>query len=161
MDFHTPRYFGPALARFYPLEEINLNFLLQWQQQTAFTYNPLGTPEPYAPSLNERWKPHWSVNMTFNKGFNLGRVKPVFYVEVYNLFNTKNMWRGAWAENETARDMYVAAVKELGHEPGDDEDLAKEYIGSDPTKPLPFNGSPWFLYLNPRQIWAGIRFELR
>ncbi|UCD38026.1 MAG: TonB-dependent receptor [Fidelibacterota bacterium] len=161
MDFHTPPDFGPSLLGFRPMADINLNFLLWWRQQPPETYNPGRVETPYAPRYNVRWIPHWAVNMTFNKKFRIGsRFTPVFYVEVYNLFNTKNMWRGAFNEKQAAFENYMAALDEVGGKPGERGDLAEEAIGNNPTTLLPFNGSPWFLYLNPRQIWAGIRFEL-
>jgi hypothetical protein len=100
--------------------------------------------------------------MTFSKKFDFDMfVRPVLYLEVYNLFNNKNMWRGAFNENDAALEKYVGAVEKEGGDPGEREDLAKEAIGNNPTQMLPFNGSPYFLYLNPRQIWIGIRFEFQ
>ncbi|UCH09914.1 MAG: carboxypeptidase-like regulatory domain-containing protein [Fidelibacterota bacterium] len=160
VDFHTPRGFGPNLLGLNLVGDIDLNFLFWWRQQPTFTDNPSGAPPPYAPRDNKRWKPHWGVNMTGMKRFHIGGITPVFYVEVYNLFNTKNMWRGAFNERYGDLRKYLDALEEKGGQPGDYGDLAEEIIGNDPTTALPFNGAPWFLYLNPRQIWAGLRFEL-
>ncbi|UCH62487.1 MAG: TonB-dependent receptor [Fidelibacterota bacterium] len=162
IDFHTPAGFGPGLLGFHPAGDIDLNFLLWWRQQPTDSYNPSQAEPPYEPRNNVRWKPHWAINMTFKKRFDFGRyVVPVFYVEVYNLLNTKNMWRGAFNEKDAAFLAYIEALEEEGGQLGENEDLAREAIGNNPAILLPFNGSPWFLYLNPRQIWAGIRFEFR
>ncbi|MFC1620002.1 carboxypeptidase regulatory-like domain-containing protein [Candidatus Neomarinimicrobiota bacterium] len=162
LDFHTPPGFGPGLAGIKPIGDIDLHFLLWWRQQPPETYNPSRVEQPYAPSNNIRWIPHWAVNMTFSKKFHMGsRFKPVFYLEVYNLFNTKNMWRGAFNEKPGAFESYMSALDEVDGKPGERSELAEEAIGNNPTTLLPFNGAPWFLYLNPRQIWAGIRFELK
>jgi hypothetical protein len=161
-DFHTQDNFGPNLYGFSPLANIKLGFLLWWRQQPAFTYNPQNIPAPYAPRNNKRWIAHWGVNMNFRKAFNIKNfVKPVFYIEVYNLFNTRNMWRGSFNENEPALRAYIAELDKIGAKPGERGDLAEAAIGNNPSQPLPFNRSPYFLYLNPRQIWAGIRFEFR
>jgi hypothetical protein len=160
--FHTPPQYGSKSLGFHPLADINLSFLLVWRQQPTFTYNPNRIPAPYAPRDNKRWKAHWSVNMTFSKRFDFDMfVTPVLYLEVYNLFNNKNMWRGAFNENDAALEKYVGAVENEGGDPGERGDLAQEAIGNNPTQMLPFNGSPYFLYLNPRQIWFGIRFEFQ
>lgn len=174
VDFHTPSQFGPRFLGFHPAADMNLNFLFWWRQQPAFDYNPRNTPEPYAPRNNRRWKAHWGVNMTFNKRFDFGGfITPVFYVEVYNLFNTKNMWRGAFDEKEAARDDYIELIEKgrgvpgdkdyikPGGNPGERSDIAEEIIGNNPTQSPNVKGSPWFLYLNPRQVWLGIRFEIR
>ncbi|MFB0515674.1 MAG: hypothetical protein ACETWG_03610, partial [Candidatus Neomarinimicrobiota bacterium] len=118
--------------------------------------------DPYTPRNNERWAPHRAVNLAFTKRFHIGEfIRPVFYLEVYNLFNTKNMWRGAFNEKTAQLREYMAALEEVGGQPGEYPELAEKAIGNYPTTDLPFNGAPWFLHLNPRQIWAGIRFELR
>jgi len=162
VDFHTPTGFGPGLLGFHPAGDINLDFLLWWRQQPTEDYNPSMAEPPYAPRNNLRWKPHWAVNMNFRKRFNVGsRVVPVFYVEVYNLLNTKNMWRGAFNEQGAAFKKYVEALEEVGGQLGEYGELAEEAFDPKPDLQLPFNGCPWFLYLNPRQIWAGIRFEFR
>ena len=70
------------------------------------------------------------------------------------------MFRGAFDENLPALEQYVAALEEEGGEVGERGDLAEGAIGNHPTQPLPFNGSPYFLYLNPRQIWFGLRLEI-
>ncbi|MFC1481373.1 carboxypeptidase-like regulatory domain-containing protein [Candidatus Neomarinimicrobiota bacterium] len=162
VDFHTPAGFGPGLLGGHPAGNVDLSFLLWWRQQPTEDYNPTRAEPPYAPRNNMRWKPHWAVNMTFRKRFDFGGpVVPIFYAEVYNLFNTKNMWRGAFNEKPAAFEAYIAALEEEGGQLGEKEELAREAIGNNPAVQLPFNGSPWFLFLNPRQIWIGIRFELR
>ncbi|MFC1483507.1 carboxypeptidase regulatory-like domain-containing protein [Candidatus Neomarinimicrobiota bacterium] len=159
LDISTPRGFGPSWLGSHPIGDVSINFLYWWRQQPTFTDNISGLPAPYAPRDNQRWAPHQGVNMNFKKRFHIGGITPVFYVEVYNLFNTKNMWRGAFNEKAGTLRRYLDALEEKGGRPGEDGELAEEIIGNDPTTALPFNGAPWFLYLNPRQVWAGIRFE--
>ncbi len=164
-DIHTPSQFGPRLLGFYPAADMSLNFLLWWQQQPAFSYNPNGLEAPYKPVDNMRWKAHWGVNMVFTKRLEFNTfITPVFYMEVYNLFNTKNMFRGAFnddADTWPALLKYIKLLEEVGSQPGERGDLAAEAIGNNPGKMLPMTGTIWDLYLNPRQIWFGIRFELK
>jgi hypothetical protein len=161
-SFHTPARYGPKFLGFYPAGNLNLNLLYWWRQQPTFDYNPERVPAPYAPRDNKRWKPHWGVDLTFSKKFDFGTfITPVFYIEIYNLFNTKNMFRGAFDQNEPGLEKYVSLLEEAGAEPGERDDLAEEAIGNNPVESRPFNGSPYFLYLNPRLIWMGIRFEIK
>jgi hypothetical protein len=166
-DIHTPSQFGPKFLGFHPAADMNLNFLLWWRQQPAFTYNAMRLTPPYDPRDNMRWVPHWSVNMTFTKRFDFKSfITPVFYVEIYNLLNTKNMFRGSFDESNrlSVFEQYLASIVEAGAQPGERADLAEEAIGNLPanTDHVPLAAYvPFALYLNPRQIWFGVRFEIK
>jgi len=158
IDLHTPDQFGFKLGSFFPLSNLNLNILFYWRSQPTFDYNPGGLNSPYDPRDNKRWIAHHMTNLTFSKRFNLGlRITPIFYVRVYNLFNTKNMFRGAFSEGQLAQ--YLELLEEHGGEPGEREDLALEAIGNRPD--MGPSETPYDLYLNPREIWLGFRFELK
>jgi hypothetical protein len=162
LDIHTPSQFGPRFIGFHPAADMSLNLLLWWRQQPAFSYDPQHLEAPYTPRDNMRWKPHYGVNLVFTKRFEFGSfVTPVFYLEVYNLFNTKNMFRGAFNENPQALIDYINALEDAGGKPGEMGHLAEEAIGNNPQKQLPLNGSVWDLFLNPRQIWFGLRLEIK
>jgi hypothetical protein len=160
LNFHTPNNYGPALGNFYPVAEIQINLLFWWKSQPTFTYESpeyQGLDAPYAPRYNKRWKAHHGTNLTFRKRLDFGLpVSPIFYIQIYNLFNTKNMFRGAFTSDQ--RDVYVASLEEQGGDPGDREDLAREAIGNLPNDQGP-GFTPYDLYLNPRQIFLGFRFE--
>lgn len=165
VDIHTPGQFGPKILKSHPFADLNLNVLLWWRQQPTFTYNPEKLAAPYSPNDNMRWVPHWGINMTLTKRFSFGAINPVFYLEVYNLLNTKNMFRGSFspANRISAFENYVAAVIEAGAKPGERPDLALEAIGNNPenVEHNPVSAYvPFALYLNPRQIWFGFRFEI-
>ncbi len=164
LDIHTPGLFGPRVLGFHPLADMNLNFLLWWRQQPAESYNPFQLTGVYEPRDNIRWKPHWALNMAFNKRFEFDKfITPVLYVEVYNLLNTKNMFRGIFYENDASLNQYLDAVKEAGDKPGERPDLVGEIIGNQPLMNKAGygqHGTIWCMYLNPRQIWLGIRFEI-
>jgi hypothetical protein len=157
MDLHTPSNFGPALGGFRPLADMNLNLLFWWRSQPTFTYDPGNLEAPYDPRDNKRWKAHRATNLVFTKRFPMGNLTPILYLEVYNLFNDKNMFRGAF--NSTQLETYMNLLEEHGGEPGEKGDLAREAIGNDPSKGL--SSVPYNLYLNPRQFFFGIRLEWR
>jgi hypothetical protein len=173
VEFHTISKFGPSLGGIYPLSDMNLSLLYWWRSQPAFTYNPDRLRAPYDPRNNMRWKPHHAFNLTFRKRFNIGGpVIPEFYIQIYNLFNTKNMFRGAFTSTEgsnqpsTQRDEYVTLLEEYNEEygtnykPGDREDLARQVIGNNLEVEGP-GFTQYDLFLNPRQIFLGLRLEFK
>jgi hypothetical protein len=168
LDLHTPRDFGPALGVFYPLGDLRLNVLFWWRAQPSFSYNPSKLAAPYDPRDNKRWIPHHSFDLVFTKRFELGGpVVPVLYVQVENVFNTKNMNRYAFIGPGDAaepdwdlRDKYVALLEAQGGKPGEREDLALQVLQNNPAYQGP-GTTPYDLYLHPRQIFLGLRFEFK
>ena len=168
LDLHTPRDFGPTLGMFYPLADMRLNILFWWKSQPSFTYNPNRLTAPYDPRDNKRWKPHYGMNLMFTKRFEFGGpVVPVLYVQVENVFNTKNMNRFAFMDAGDAaepawplRDAYAKLLEEQGGQPGEREDLALQVLANNPVLQGP-GSTPYDLYLHPRQIFLGLRFEFR
>ena len=166
VDLHTPVKFGPAWGFFHPIADMQLNVLFWWRSQPAFTYNPDRARAPYDPRYNKRWKPHHATNLTFSKRFDFGIfVTPILYIQIYNVFNTKNMFRGAFTPDEL--EDYIELLEEhnkehgTNYKPGDKEDFARQVIGNE----LDGQGGPGFtqydLFLNPRQIFLGLRLEIK
>ncbi len=96
IDFHTPANFGPTFAGFSPLGGADMSLLYTWQRGGAFTYNPAGLPDVLVED-NLRWKAFQQTNLRFSKDLlTAGSFRSVFYVDVTNLFNNKNMthWKG-------------------------------------------------------------------
>jgi hypothetical protein len=94
-------------------------------------------------------------------------VVPVLYVQVENVFNTKNMNRYAFIGPGDAaepdwdlRDKYVALLEAQGGKPGEREDLALQVLQNNPAYQGP-GTTPYDLYLHPRQIFLGLRFEFK
>jgi hypothetical protein len=159
LNLYTPSEFGPKFGPLRLLGDLRLNFLFWWRSQPTFTYNPYNLDPPYAPRDNKRWKAHHATNLTFSKRFNIGMViTPVLYVQIYNLFNTKNMFRGAFTADQ--RENYVELLEIHGGNPGEREDLALQAIENEPEVQGP-GTTPYDLFLNPRQIFLGIRFEFK
>ena len=89
MNFHTPSQFGPKLSGIFPLADLNINFLYTWRAGEKFTWNPQGIP--YVED-NIQWRPYQMTDFRFTKRlFRKWRIEPVFYIDVHNLFNNKNM----------------------------------------------------------------------
>jgi len=159
LNFHTPANWGPGIGPIHLLANLNLDLLYWWKSQPTFTYNPNNLIRPYDPINNKRWKPHQSVNLSFSKRIQLNRfVTPVLYLYISNLFNSKNMFRGAFSESQL--EAYVRLLEEQGGKPGEREDLATQVLINDPAMQGP-GTTPYDLYLNPRQIFIGFRLEFR
>jgi hypothetical protein len=157
LNLHTPPRWGPSVGSFYVLSSLNLNLLFWWKSQPTFTYNPDDLRPPYDPINNKRWKPHHAINLNFSKRFEITPlVTPVFYVYISNLFNSKNMFRGAFTDSQL--EDYVKLLEDQGGEPGEREDLARQVLINSPSTQGP-GTTPYDLYLNPRQIFVGLRLE--
>lgn len=189
VDLHTHSQFGPSFGRIYPMADMNLNLLFWWRSQPTYTYtspDKKGWKAPYAPLDNMKWKAHYATNLVFTKRFSIGKaVTPVFYVEIYNLFNTKNMFRNGFG-GSTERYIELLLLDKYGDDGidniddlierldeegrsidelinkvrfGDKGDLAEEAIVSENQVISSPSDTPFKLYINPRQIWIGLRLE--
>ncbi|UCD38435.1 MAG: hypothetical protein JSW54_02875, partial [Fidelibacterota bacterium] len=140
-----------------PLGDIRLSFLVWITDQLKLNYNPIsGRRVEFQEFQNVHWKAHHATNFKLTKRFSglSTKVTPVFYILVNNLFNTKNMFRGALKGSAAISgevENYMNSLKlEEGDRPGD---YGKDYFY------LP-DPEPFHLFLNPRQIFFGIRLEM-
>jgi len=154
IDLHTPDGFGLKWGIFYPLGGINLNILFDWKAGEKFTWNPDNIP--YV-EFNKRWKAYTNTDLRFTKQlFRVGRIEPVFYIDVYNLFNQKYLRKTGFfwelgLKKEHEFEDYMFSLKE-GDMPGDfPHDGKKEYIE------MP--RADWWTFLNRRQIFYGLRID--
>jgi outer membrane receptor protein involved in Fe transport len=89
VDFHTPPQFGPRVGKLHPIADMNLNVYFNWRDGDKFTWNPLGIPSVLD---NIKWRSYKRIDIRFTKQlFKAWGVEPVFYMDVYNVFNFKNM----------------------------------------------------------------------
>ncbi|UCH63614.1 MAG: carboxypeptidase-like regulatory domain-containing protein [Fidelibacterota bacterium] len=157
-NFHTPGNFGPSILGMRPIANLSLNILFWLNSQTKQNYNAINRTQEYQEFQNVQWKPHHATDLRFTKRFGSGRARitPVFYVQILNLFNTKNMFRGAFkGDHDPAPDgeigNYLSSLKyDEGDRPGE---YGKDYLY------LP-DPEPFYLFLNPRQIFFGFRLEM-
>ncbi len=159
VDLHTPGQFGPRVWGLHLFADMRLDLLFSWRSQPTATYNPGSLQAPYAPLDNKRWKAHRSTNLTFRKRFDFKTfITPIFYVQIYNVFNDKNMFRGAF--NTAQFNEYCRLLEQQGGQPGEKENLALQALVNEPQVQGP-GTTPYDLYLNPRQIFFGIRLEIK
>ncbi len=174
VNFHTPEKFGPKLAGLFPLADFNLNFLYTWRAGEKFTWNPQGIP--YVED-NVQWRPYQMTDFRLTKRlFKKWRMEPVFYIDVHNLFNNKNMnypreyrynnnvnrvltgvrgswtWNGhRWWKHEFLN--YMNSLKlDKGDRPGDYPHNGKKTYIKMPAF------TPW-TFLDRRDIFFGIKIN--
>ncbi len=164
MTLHAPIKFGPAIGNYYPLEDMHLGMTFWHKQGPVFTWNPDNIP--YVTD-NKRWGSDWKIDLRFTKRlFSWKGLEPVFFVDIYNLFNNKYLpywsdddyasrpWNAfKWFQNE--QNEYMYSLKP-GDTPGDipDDNLlekGKDYIDVPDFTP--------YLYMNPRDIFYGIKLN--
>jgi outer membrane receptor for ferrienterochelin and colicin len=162
LNFHTPSNFGPAFLGQYPVADLHLNLLFWWRSQPKQNYNSRTVTTQYMAIQNTQWRPHHATDLRLTKRFKpiLGHVRPVFYIMVSNLFNTRNMFRGAFMGQYGmgANPNFTGEIKDYmdslkydeGDQPGDYEE---DYIKLPPVE-------PFYMFLNPRQIFFGLRLEM-
>jgi hypothetical protein len=89
VDLHTPVQFGPRVGNVFPLEGMNLNVIFNWRDGEKFTWNPLGIPNVLD---NIKWRAYKRVDLRFTKRLpRVAGIEPVFFMDVLNVFNFKNM----------------------------------------------------------------------
>jgi len=168
-DFYTPDKFGPDFAGFYPVGGINLSLLYNWRRGAQFTYNPAQIP---LVENNLRWKPYQRWDLRFTKNiYTKGTFKSVFYIDVRNLFNNKNMTRAsgsneintssswAWDGHKWWKNQFQKYMESLGYtEENENKDGSfKNTKGrpGDDKGALP-GFTPW-TFLEKRDIYFGIK----
>lgn len=90
VNFVTPsNWIGPQLGETSLLGGLSISVLYTWRRGSSFTWNPAEFP---LVEDNMRWRPYQRFDLRLNKTlFSSGRFETTFYLDVVNLFNTKNM----------------------------------------------------------------------
>lgn len=169
-SFHTPKEFGPSLGGISPLGSIDLSFMYQWKRGSQFTWNPAGIP--YVEN-NLRWRGDRRVDMRLRKQvFKTGGIESIFYVDVFNLFNQRNMiapwnskYRGRWAWDlhDWWNHEFVDYMESLGYT---DENENRDGSFSTDQMPGDYKGenidmpafTPW-TFLEKRDIFFGLKLR--
>jgi hypothetical protein len=176
-ELNTPPKFGPSLGGFYPLGNINLNLLYSWRDGETFTWNPDGIP---GVRDNIKWRPYQNTDLRLSKKlFNINGIESVFYLDVYSVFNNKNMqtpdgyiydengiltdiegnW--TWAGNSYSdwpwwKGEFVDYMKSLKI---DDGDRPGDYPSNGKKDYIKMPGfTPW-TFLEKRDVFFGIRIN--
>ncbi len=139
LNFHTRDDMGgPSLGETALLGGFNLNILYTWQRGPQFTWNPAGFP---LVENNVRWRPYQRFDLRLNKTlFSKGTVESVFYLDVSNLLNNRNMtiYQGgidpnsrnnnwAWDGHQWFRNQFRDYMYSLGY------DQVNQTAACDPT----------------------------
>jgi outer membrane receptor protein involved in Fe transport len=168
-DFHTPRRMGPEFAGINPLGGINMSLLYNWRRGAQFTYNPANIP---LVENNLRWKPYqrWDLRLTKDL-FTSGSFRSVFYIDIRNLFNNKNMSRNvgendvntstnwAWDGHKWWKNQFQLYMESLGYlEDNQNKDGSFNNTTGTPGDnkgQLP-GFTPW-TFLEKRDIFFGVK----
>jgi hypothetical protein len=94
LDFSTPKRMGPSIGEnFSLLGGINASLMFYWQRGAQFTWNPAGFPSGLVEN-NMRWNAYKRWDFRFTKDlFTSGTFRSVFYVDIRNLFDNRNINR--------------------------------------------------------------------
>ncbi|MDZ7261542.1 MAG: TonB-dependent receptor, partial [candidate division KSB1 bacterium] len=113
VDLHTPMTFGPKLAGFYPLEGMNLNVIFNWRDGEKFTWNPLGIPGVMD---NIKWRSYKRIDMRFTRRLpKIVGIEAELYLDIYNVFNIKNMTRPINLSYNTLPDGSIGSLRGTGN----------------------------------------------
>lgn len=172
IDFHTPQSFGPEVLGQHPLGGASLNFLGYWKRGPSFTWNPAGFPNI---ENNVRWRAERRVDMRFRKTlFRIGDTESIFYIDVINLFNHKNMtrpsesWNGnqggrwAWDLHDWWDDQFLDYMQSLGYT---DDNMNEDGSFETDREPGDYKGDvdlPAFTpltFLEKRDVFFGLKLR--
>ncbi|HUL45087.1 MAG TPA: TonB-dependent receptor [Bacteroidota bacterium] len=174
VTFTTPDGTGKGFIAEQVLGGWELTLFGKWQAGSYYTWNPLN--DPYL-NQNLEWPDYWMFDLKLNKAIGIAGKTGTFYVDVKNVFNIKvNEMNTLFAFDRLSGDdfnyfaslhlaMYNSpAFNNLRAQyaaqgyfvPGDDKigqlrSADKPYI-NDPNL-------PYFIYGEPREIWAGIKVD--
>jgi hypothetical protein len=173
LNFHTPEKWGAhikflgLLSRPFGGWVIDINYL--YEPGKKFHYDPEGEVESHV--LNQQWKAFQNFDLKVEKRLTeVSGVRMSLYLDVFNLFNTKNFnlldrgignfigdnqewgeWKRIFAAQGRAVDsefrIYMDRIIEKGLQPGDEVEY--EFM---PKR-------QYITYVNPRDIWFGIKLE--
>ena len=156
LNLHTPDKFGPSYLTIHPLGGIQANFLYQWTEGAKFTYNPTGT---FYVSENMQWMGYRQTDLKLSKKIGLKIADLLIYMEVYNLFNTKNFnmitYFGSPEEDGAPypqqQAVYYDSILENGYKLGET---------GKPGIRLPY-GPEYAMFFPKRDIYFGMSISLR
>lgn len=152
LNFHTPLNWGPGLAGMHLLGGTYVNFLYRWEDGGEITIeeDPLTGKQLKAEVVDYS---NWDLRAS--KTVLIGILRMEIVLTVSNVFNEKRLYLGGMstAQYQKYKDSLHFPFEE-GDQKGDDRwgDWDKEHIEVG-----------WFnapLFLNPRQVFLGIRFNL-
>lgn len=147
VDLHTPEGYGPKMAGFYPLEQWWISTIFGWSDGGEVLYDPNA-------SLSAR---HWmeikdwsNTDMMIEKKFRINGQEVLVYAQINNLFNQKRL------SNIQNYISYLSSLHlpwESGEQNGNDQ------YGNYEADYLDLGWYEWTQFLNPRDVYIGIRIS--
>ncbi len=156
LTFKTPVGWGEDILDMDVFGDWILNFTHEYRSGKTFTYNPNGLP---GVNNNMRWRPHQNTNMRLSKGIEIGGVSAQVYMEVYNLFNVKEL-------NSNLRSLLLPYLKlyneyleslDLPEEGGSDQ--PGDYKADHIKLPDPADFPTQLLFNAPRDLYFGVKIN--
>ncbi len=167
VDFQLPEDFGPQLGPLTLLGGLNANVLYTWQRGEQFTYNPAGLR---GLDENIRWTPYQRFDLRFTKNLvSTGSLDALFYVDVTNVFNHRNMTRNvdndvtntqglAWDNHKWWKSQFTNYMNSLDIEVGPDGKVTgKDRPGDFPKGALNATYVPINRVADLSKVTSGIR----
>ncbi len=157
ITFSTPHDWGPSVLGAKLFEDWRLNVKHEYRSGATFTWNPNRLP---GVQNNVRWRPHQNTDLRLSKLFEVAGVSTEIYMEVYNVFNVKELThylRSLLLPNLKVWDNYMNSLK-LPEEGGSDQpgDYTQSYIQLPGDQDIPRQ----LLFLNPRSFFFGVHIDI-
>ncbi len=148
LTFRTPRNFGPSILGNKLLGNWQLNILQEWSDGGKENLTPDAAPG------QQHWAnviDYWNTDLMLEKRFTFNNTRFSAYMQIKNLFNYKGF------PNPLYWNRYVDSLHfpwETGSQHGNDElgDYKQSYID--------LGWNTWAQFVNPRDIFFGIRIQM-
>jgi len=184
----SPQDFGPEIGSHHILGDWLINLLGSWNSGFYFAWAG-GGGTPANAELNVQWKDTYSFNLRLAKNFHLGPADVQFFMDINNLFNLEQMNNLGFVNtadfDQYMRSLHLPAEiagdpsnPKLGYanipgndRPGDFRSVPYEpYDPNDPDESrkqrildtkayIDMPNIEQFAFLNPRDIFYGLRFS--
>ncbi len=113
-----PKDLGPEIAGGYPLGDWRINFLGEWRQGIAMTWDGLNLSAatgsgPREFQGNVRWKNYRMLDMRLTKSFNTSLGSAQFFVDINNVLNIRHMYHAAgnlWEAGDADLQRYMQSL---------------------------------------------------
>ncbi|HET6566840.1 MAG TPA: carboxypeptidase-like regulatory domain-containing protein [Rhodothermales bacterium] len=177
-DFQTPDQFGPGTENFSLLGGLNVNLLYTWQRGGVLDWNPAEIP---LVEDNVRWAPYQRWDMRVTKSlFQKGPYQALFFVDVTNLFNNRNMTQfeedqdvttdqetdWAWSDHKWWKNQFEEYMYSMGYTADNEQEDGSFLVNGKKVKLRPGDWkddgiampgfTPW-TFLEKRDIFFGIK----
>ncbi len=123
LDIISPEQFGPSFGGLDLFGDWRLSFLGTWRQGDKFTWTGGGS----VPGVrnNVQFVDFWNLNLRFAKNFSVGGSDAQFFVDVFNVLNTKRLSFTGFVDgndqNAYLRSLHLPASDDYNNIVGDDK----------------------------------------